>query len=840
MNENFQKSWWAISQEKIISELQVDSKKGLSDEQVVKYRKQFGSNNFLELKPRSIFHIILESVQEPMMLLLLVLAALSFVFGKFGSGIAMMLEICMYATLELVNKFRTDRIVLELKNLAHPTAKVLRNGKEQEVRTDELVVGDILILSQGVFVAADARLLESYGLSVNEASLTGESMPVEKDVHVILKDVSVITQRKNSIFSGTVIQNGEGVAIVMAVGADSEFGKIAQQVQEYKDERTIVQISMDQLAKVLAIFAIAVSVIIPFIGFFRGLEFQEMVLTWLALTFLMIPCQPPIIITMALSLAAFMLAKKQVVAKRLFGIEGIGQVSAVVSDKTGTITESNMFLDSFLTSSGVVQILPEDIKEKIVLALPDYCKHVTDKTVVRVVGNDKKNNHPVKFWGFSELQPWRDIVYQEEGSFLHLITGNPEMLLELSTLPESSKNSLLQKVKQEASLGHKLISYAFVKSDKDRLTALKDLMFLAVAVMRDPVRPGVKDAISRLNNAGIKTFIVTGDHALTAQAIALEVGITGTVITGEQLEGMSDEAFISLLGKSNIFARMEPLQKLRLVKVLKAQQEIVAVIGDGVNDAPALKAADVGIAMGQIGTDLAKEVSDLILTDDNYVHIPDAIAIGRTALDNFKKGLTFYLSAKFVLLIIFIVPLFLGIPFPLVPMQIILVELLLDLISSTIFVVEDVEPESMLHPAEKISDFLGKPLIGKTFKNGIALACGILLLYVNSYRRYGIAEAQTVALVTWLLSHILLALNLKQEYQPLLRQGFFKNYIGVFWLALMVIVSLMVTMIPFFHVYLKTISLPISLWIEIVFVAVGTTCWIEIVKIIKKSHIKNA
>ncbi|MFA5998584.1 MAG: cation-transporting P-type ATPase [Candidatus Babeliales bacterium] len=833
MKDSLQSSWWSIPKEKIVESLRVDLKQGLSDAQVIDHRKQYGSNNLLETKPRSIIDIILESVQEPMMLLLLAIAVLSFIFGKIGGAIAMILEVVMYATLELINKFRTDRIMFELKNMAHPTAKVIRNGKEVEIKTNEIVVGDILILSQGVFVAADARLLLTHGLSVNQSSLTGESLPVEKDANIAVDQHVTIAERKNSIFSGTMILNGEGTAIVMAVGQQSEFGKIAQHVQGYQDERTVVQIAMDQLAKALAIFAVVVSIIIPAIGFFRGLELQEMVLTWLALTFLMIPCQPPIIITMALSLAAFMLAKKQVVAKRLFGIEGIGQVSAVVSDKTGTITESKMSLDLFLTSSGPTKVLPEDLKEKIILALPDYCNHVTDKTVALAVGNDKKNNHPVKFSGFSELQPWRDLVYKDGDLFMHLITGNPETIVNQSTLSVDLKNSLIEQVRQQASLGSKLTTYAVVYSDKDTLDTLQNLTFLAVAVMKDPVRPGVKDAITALTQAGIKTFIVTGDHTLTAQTIALEVGIPGKVITGEQFASMDDKELAFQLGQSNIFARMEPMQKFRLVQMLKQQQEVVAVIGDGVNDAPALKAADVGIAMGQIGTDLAKEVSDLILTDDNYVHIPDAIAIGRTALDNFKKGLTFYLSAKFILLIMFIVPLFLGIPFPFVPMQIILIELLMDLASSTIFVVEDIEPEVMQQPSQKITEFLGKPLLLKIFKSGIALAVGIVFLYVSAYYRYDVNTAQTVALVAWLLGHILLALNLKQEHQPLTKQGFFANYFGVFWMFVMVGISWLVTSVSFLYPYLKTTALPLTLWLQIIGIVFVTTCWIEVVKLIK-------
>lgn len=832
MKNNIFNKWWQVPKQELLSHLGVDPIKGLIESQVTANRVEFGENKQLEEQShRSVIDIIFQSVQEPMMLLLLAIAILSFIFGKISNAVAMVLEVVMYAILELANKFRADRIMFQLQNLAQPTAKVIRNGVVTEIKSTELVVGDVLILSAGVLIGADARLLVCHGLSVNESSLTGESLPVEKRADDVLPESSVsISQRINSVFAGTMVVNGEGTAIVMAVGKNSELGKISVHVAQYQEERTILETTMDQFAKILAIFAIVISLIIPVVGFYQGLNVQEMVLTWLALTFLMIPCQPPIIITMALSFAAFLLAKKQVIAKRLFGIEGIGQVSAIVSDKTGTITESSMKFESFYTLDGEVKTLPVQIEEILKLALPDYCHHVMDKAVALILPDRTKHKTQVAYSGFSQTQSWRDLVYQDGSKFLHVITGEPEMLLNLSAVSADQKQQAFDFITAQASKGCKLIAYAYVYTDAIDLQKLSDLQFLAMVVVKDPVRVGVKDAIATLQQAGIKTFIVTGDHAATAQAVALQIGFSGDVITGEQFDHMADQQLANKLEQSHIFARMDPLQKLRLVTILKQQGEVVATIGDGINDAPALKAANVGIAMGHIGTDLAKEVSDLILTDDNYVHLPDAIAIGRTALYNFKKGLTFYMAAKFVLLLLFIVPLFLAIPFPFAPMQIILIELIMDIASSTMFVLQDAEPDVMQNKPERVLNFLGSHLFFMTFKSGIALALGVLFLYITSYYQDGVVVAQTVALVTWLLGHILLALNLARNQPSLFTANVVSHKIGLFWLGMVIFVSMVLTSVSWVQPYLGTTILPLMLWIKIIAVAVGTTCWIEVAK----------
>jgi len=824
--------WWSIPKEDIIRNLNIDSVSGLSREQVEKNRLTFGSNTLEEIKPTSAMELIRDGVREPMMIVLLSIGALSFVFGKIGEAMVMVFVVVTYIAVEFINKYRTDRTMTKLRQLTSLTTKVIRDSKAQEITTSEVVVGDILVLTEGVRIPADARLIESYGFLIDEASLTGESLPVEKNMRATLAGNTPLAERTNSVFSGTTVISGEGKAIVCAVGLESEFGKIARDVSVTSKENTVLQETMTRLAKILAIFALAVSILIPAVGFLRGLNLQEMIVTWLALTFLMIPGQPPVIITMALALASFRLAKIKLVVKRLRGAEVLGQVTAIVTDKTGTITENRMQVEKLILPNGEEHApakLGFKTKRDILLALPRYSNDPTDTAVYSSTKNSFEAPKPVSFAGFSEERPWRTIGYEIDGKSISFIAGKVESLIR-NTSDTHQYEKLMQAFQKEVEQGKRVVAYGCVKNTD----GIKNIELIALAVLSDPIRSGVAETITRLKTAKVETFIVTGDHPATAGTIANAIGIETRVLTGNDIEKMSDDELKTALESVRTFARIAPSQKLRLVEMLKQIGEVVAVIGDGINDAPALKAADVGIAMGEIGTDLAKETADLILTDDNYTHLADAVGIARSALDNFRKGITYYLTAKGILLAIFLAPLALGIPFPFAPIHIILTELLMDLASSTIFVTELASPDIMQQPIKKLKEFLGKELVFEIFRKGIPLAIGISALYMILYFQTGnLVLAQTTAFVAWLLGHILLALNLKQEKLSLFKQGLFSNRFGAFWLVGMIVFSFAITSIPALHPYLKTSTISFGLWMAVVGVIVLSTFWIEFGKITK-------
>jgi P-type Ca2+ transporter type 2C len=835
--------WWSAPKENLIQNLNVDPVNGLSEEQVKQNRFKFGSNTLEEIKPASIKELIFEGVKEPMMVLLLTIAGLSLIFGKPVEAVVMIFVVTAYIFVEFINKFRSDRTMSRLRELTQQTSKVVRERRQQEIPTSDVVVGDVVVLSEGVRIPADIRLLESYGLLVNEASLTGESLPVTKDAQIKVDKDTPLAERRNCAFSGTTVLTGEGKGIVMAVGNQSEIGTIARAVQAQRKEKTYIQEAMTRLAKTLAVLAIIVSILIPAIGLLRGLSIQEMILTWLALTFLMIPGQPPVIITMALALASFELAAKKLVVKRLRGVEVLGQVTCIVTDKTGTITENRMKVDNFILPDAKEikpQELSRELRDKISLCLPRYSSDPTDIAINESLSGTEKENTYILLKGFSEDNPWRTLVYKNVSSFFHAVAGEPERLIGSAEIPSKEREKLLEILSRETSKGSRIVGFAYKESSSTEDDALSDSRFLGLAVLSDPVRAGVKDAVISLQQAGITTYLVTGDHPATAKTIALAIGIKEEVLQGSEIEKMDDTALMNSLSSVRVFARISPSQKQRLVTLLKKKGETLAVIGDGVNDAPALKAANVGIAMGEIGTDLAKETADLVLTDDNYIHLPQAIALGRKALDNFRKGLTYYLSAKAILLSIFLVPLALGIPFPFAPIYIIMTELLMDLASSTIFVTEDPEPDILRRPPQVIKSFLNRTIGLKILRNGLFLSAGILIVYLwIYYSTNNVTLAQSSAFVTWLIGHIMLALNLKQEHLPLIKQGIFSNRFGTIWLFSMIAFSVFITSFSPVHKYLHTTSLPIYIWVLILAIALSSSWWIELVKIVRLAKLSK-
>lgn len=873
------KEWWSASGEELIKQLGANPEKGLSSDQVQEMRSRYGSNALQGAGASSLWTLFLQSIKSPMMVLLLTIAAISLVLAQYREAIVMVFVVFVYIGVELFNKARSDRTMAKLRELQAITANVLRDSKIQEIPVQDVVVGDILPLQAGSLIPADARLLSSAGLLVNEGSLTGESAPVIKDASAQVKPDTPLAERPTAVFAGTTVLDGQGKAVVVAVGSMSELGRIAKLSAVSVSEPTPLQKEMNDLARTLAFVAIGVSFLIPLTGLILGYNLHQMILTWLSLTFLMVPGQPPVIITMALALAAFELAQKKVIVKRLQGAETLGSVDVIASDKTGTMTENKMVLSAILAGNGDFIPVNEEYKDilskiisKTLPSIPEVTNNPTDVAIKNVADSlgmkSYETGHLINQVGFVKAKGYRSLEYSEDGEKRLYVTGNPEFIIEHSTryefrdeileLNQSDKDKLKSQVQKLSAEGKRITAYAYHVQQQEGIEP-DNLTFICCAVIDDPVRPEVNGAIKILSSAGIHTIMVTGDNQATAGFIADSIGLdTSKILTGADIDKLSDEqlkdVFAWLLalngttvGQSptsalcsqsakttQVFARITPEHKLRIVKALEQSGQVVAVTGDGVNDAPALRTANIGITMGIRGTDAAKEAADLILTDDNFARLPDGVAIGRKAYDNFRKGITYYLSAKAILLTIFIAPLFLRLPFPLSPIQIIFTELLMDLASSTIFVTEPAEKDIMQRKPRRQVSFLSHEVGLRILRNLAGLSLAILTAYfVSLYLGYGETSARTAASATWLIGHILLALNLKQEHTPLLKQGLFSNRFGTGWLIGMILFVLSMTNIPAVQKVLNTTNLTSIQWIIVVTGAILASFWIEVYKLIK-------
>jgi Ca2+-transporting ATPase len=735
---------------------------------------------------------------------------------------------------------------------------VLRGGEVREILSRDVVVGDVLPLQAGTRVPADGRLLSAAGLLVDEAALSGESAPVRKDPGAEVEADTPLAERATAVWAGTTVVDGQGRALVTAVGQETELGRVAELAAGAEGEPTPLQNEMDDLARVLAYVALGVSLLIPAIGALRGFRLQEMILTWLSLTFLMVPGQPPIIIAMALALASLELARKDVIVRRLHGAETLGAVTALLSDKTGTLTENQMRLDGVLLPDGrrleaaggqAEEGQDEALARFLRLARRAIPEQATDPTDVAVLaaaqeaggGQTPQRGRLVDQVGFARGSSYRALAYALDSGRRTFFAGRPEFLLARSSRrraedgavdwTDEEKRDLQARIEEEAARGRRVAAYAYRDGGRDD-SEPAGLVFLGVAVIADPIRPEVAGAVSRLDEAGIRVLMVTGDVAETAAHVGRQVGLgDGTPVTGHELEGRDEAGYETLVRERRIFARTTPEQKLRLVQALVRRGDVVAVTGDGINDAPALRTAQVGIAMGQTGTDVAREAADLVLTDDNFAHLPDGVAIGRKAYDNFDKGLTYYLSAKAILLSIFVVPLAVAVPFPLAPIQIILTELLMDLASSTIFVTEEAEPDLLARPPRQRTGYLSWDVAGRIARNAAGLVIAILAVYFGSLALdYGLDSARTAAFATWLLGHIVLAMNLKQRHRSLLRQGLLANRFAAGWLVGMVALVLAMTLVAPVRTVLKTTPLSGLQWLGVGAGALLASGWIEVRK----------
>ncbi len=858
--------------EDVARALGVNPDKGLTDQEAAVRLNKRGKNTLVEEREIRFLGILREEITEPMILLLIAVGVLYSILGSLTDALTIIVIIIILVLAEVWNEYRAKRSISALRQLAPPTALVLRNGQPVEVQTAFLVPGDILLLKMGQRVPADARLLEAFGLEVDESSLTGESFPAAKDAAAVLPNETRIPDQTNMLFAGTVITRGRAKALVTSTGVSTELGRISGITKAAKEPKTALQLAMKQLSKTLVWVALFFAILIPVLSYIRGLQPSpaEAVLYGLSLAFVVIPEERPIIITMVLGVGSYALSRKGAIVKRLRAAETLGTVTVIATDKTGTITENKMRVEHLYFDGGVSASSAFGANEKaslpIALLASDAIRDIAPTTALgnpmaqaileRLKQDGIDPRALSKDWvlkdelSFDVKRKLASYIYQYGNSQVVLSSGAPERILENSSkillrgeealLTDEVRGEVSKVIVQMAHSGERLLAFGYhrVPADSGKENLEQDIVFVGIIGFIDPPRKEVRGAIKTCQEAGIKVIMITGDHPETARTIASQVGInSANVLTGGEIATMSDLDLKVALNRTFVFARVTPEDKLRLVRLLMENGEVVAVTGDGINDTPALKAAHIGIAMGMRGTDVAKETASMILTDDNFATIETAVKEGRKLYGNLRKGVRYYLACKVALVSIFLIPIILGIPLPFAPIQIIVLELFMDLAASATFVAEPEESGNMkkppINPKEK---FLNKPMLRSLFLGALSLFLAVTATFLFAwYTTQSLPYARTVAFATWMFGHIFLALNFRSEREPLIKEGLLSNKVMLLW-ALLVFVTLLVgTSLPFIQTSLQITALSLQDWALVIVVAFVATFWMELQKILQKN-----
>lgn len=797
---------------------------GLSQTEAERRLLQYGLNQIAKPAEISFLGIAREEITEPMILLLLGVGILYTAFGGWEDALTIFSIIFVLVLVEIWNEYRAKKAITALSDLAAPKARVMRDNMIREVDATRIVPGDLLLLTQGTRIVADSKLEVAFSVQVDESALTGESLSEEKSVG-------------NEIYAGTLVLAGEGKAEVFATGRNARIGKIASMAQQIKPPRTPLQLAMKNLAETLVWIALFFSILIPVVSFVRTgtSDIRQLILTGLALAFATIPEEAPIIITMILGLGSYSLSKRGFLVKKLKATEVLGHATVILTDKTGTITENRMQVaDAFPRKS------EDNTVRSACEALTEMSVSPTDRAILQEAQNrhiEIYSGRILRERGFEANKKTRAVLREEDNQISLYIIGAPEEIIQADNGNEGDLRSTLG---DETAKGRRVIAVASrAIAAKDAAKPFQELEnsweFLGLISLEDPPRIGVKETIETARRAGIRTIMVTGDHPQTAAHIARSVGIpTDTVLTGEDLDKLPDEALQKTVEEVSVFARTTPEHKYRLVKALHMNGEIVAVTGDGVNDSLALKAADVGIAMGIKGTDAAREAADVVLTDDDFVSIGNGVFEGRKFFDNLRKGFKYYLSCKAALIGIFLLPIIVGVPLPLAPIQIIVLELFMDLAASAGFVSEPAEETIYTNkPRNPRSRFMNSRLIGEIAVSGASLFATVMLAYFFArYQGLSVEHTQTFAFSGWIMGHILLAFVSRSEKEPLYILGPFSNKVMDIWAVLAFGFLFVAVGVPGVAAQLKLTTLtPYDLGIVFAF-GLATIFWRELVKLI--------
>lgn len=801
--------------ELVVKELSTDIVKGLSEAQAAEKRSRFGDNKLQEKKKKSNLQRFADQFKDVMILILIAAAAISFAIAciegnprEFFEPVLILLIVILNAVMGVMQESKAEKALDALKGLSAPHARVIRDGAEKMIDAVDLVPGDIIRLEAGDFVPADARLLHSVSLKSEESALTGESVPSEKDAGALVDENAGLGDRSNMVFSGCSITYGTASAVVTATGMNTEMGKIANLLDHEADTQTPLQKKLAQLGKYLGILALAACAIVFAVGIANGIPALEIFMTAVSLAVSAIPEGLPAIVTVVLSIGVQRMVKKNAIIRRLPAVETLGSASIICSDKTGTLTQNRMTLvKAYLNTTGKLEEISSQNSEEVKLLLQygALCcdgsvvfhdgteQHIGDPTETAIVLAAHKNGMPkedlnkqyprlaeIPFDSDRKLMTTVNLIDEEK---IVIVKGAFDIMASRCTAGDLAAARAVNDEMSSSALRVLAIAYKKIDNVPDNPTSddlENNLTFLGLVGMIDPPRPEAKAAVATCRKAGIKPIMITGDHVVTASAIAKELGILqegDRAITGAQLDAMSSSELDAQVETISVYARVSPENKIRIVKAWQSKNQVVSMTGDGVNDAPALKAADIGCAMGITGTDVAKGAADMTLTDDNFATIVDAVREGRGIYANIKKVVGFLLGTNIGEIITVFTAMLFWHKSPLLSMQLLWINLVTDSLPAIALGMEPVEKDIMEQPPKPKAEGLFAHGYGlRIILQGAMFGILSLIAFKTGETRTGqLAGGQTMAFMVLALSQVVQAFNMRSEHS-LFKIGVFGNH----------------------------------------------------------------
>ena len=856
MQENYQKKL-----KEIIKDLNTDIKKGLTLEQVKKRRIQYGYNELKQKPKKTITKMILEQLTDKMIIILLIASILSFLLGEAIEGFVILFIIGINIVISVIQEKKASDALEALKNMNAPHSLVVRNGKKMKILAKELVPGDIIYLEAGNIIPADIRWIEEHEILVDESILTGESLPVEKDQNYETEKEEPVGERKNMGFSSTMIVNGTGIGIVTSTGIQTEIGLIAKLLDNDNNVETPLKKKLNKIGKALSILGIVVSILIFIVGLIHGKNIIDILMIAISLAISVIPEGLPATVTVVMALGVQKMAKKNALVKQLPAVETLGSATVICSDKTGTLTENKMKVTKYYTAGNLLENKENILTDKLI-DCGVLCNNATlvnneihgDPTEGALLGFAKEqgydinkiinNNKKVQEKPFDSNRKLMTVIYKnQEDKKVAYCKGAPEELIKKCNyswvggrkkkLTTEDRKKVIERCEELSKDALRSLGFAYKETNLTLQEVEEDLIFLGIVGMIDPPRKEVVSSIKSCHEAGIRVIMITGDHKATAIAIAKQLGIykdKDLAVNVEEFHKMTREELHRKLSKITVFARVSPKDKLDIVNALQEQKEIVAMTGDGVNDAPALNTADIGIAMGKNGTDVAKEAADMLLLDDNFKTIEVAIEEGRRIYRNIQKVIQFLLTGNIAEVLTIFLAMVFNLEAPILAVHILFINLITDTLPALALGVDSANKNTMKHPPNKKGTLFEKSMIYNIVYYG-------MLLTVLSFTAYFIGlkanyeTAITMTFITLCLSQIIHALNQHSNTISVFSKDSQKNKMLFIAMLASTVMLIIILIVPGLRKIFSLVTLTINQYTIIIILSLMPLIVSEIIKL---------